>query len=181
MNIRKLTCSEPIVNELTVGDFWVWAFSDILSNRNRSLFAEFLVASALETHNQPRVEWGAVDATYYGNKIEIKCSAYLQNWQRQLSDVRFDISKKRTWGGNKNKSTSVSDCYIFCIYTQADKNKVDVLDLNSWMFYVISAQRIEKVLGQSISLSKLEELFPNVKPVRYENLKKRIHYVLGLK
>jgi hypothetical protein len=27
----------------TVGDFWRWAYSDILSNRNRSIFAKFIV------------------------------------------------------------------------------------------------------------------------------------------
>lgn len=34
--------SEPIpgLHGKTVGDFWQWAYSDILSNRNRSIFAE---------------------------------------------------------------------------------------------------------------------------------------------
>lgn len=31
----------------TVGDFWAWAFSDVLSNVNRAVLAEWLVGSAL--------------------------------------------------------------------------------------------------------------------------------------
>ena len=40
---------EPIpgANGVTVGDFWQWAYSDILSNRNRSIFAEYIVGVAL--------------------------------------------------------------------------------------------------------------------------------------
>lgn len=40
----------------TVGDFWSWAYSDILSNRNRGIFAELLVGAALAALDQPRME-----------------------------------------------------------------------------------------------------------------------------
>lgn len=33
--------------EAKVGDFWRWAMSDLLGNRNRGIFAEFLVGKAL--------------------------------------------------------------------------------------------------------------------------------------
>ncbi|MBD1846459.1 hypothetical protein H6F89_24140 [Cyanobacteria bacterium FACHB-63] len=42
--------------DVTVQDFWAWAYSNILSNRNRSIFAEFLVAAALGLTHQPRIE-----------------------------------------------------------------------------------------------------------------------------
>ena len=81
-----------------MGDFWSWAYSDILSNRNRSIFAEFIVGSALGVVDSPRVEWDAVDLRYKGKKIEVKASAYLQSWpQKKLSHIVFDIAKKRAW------------------------------------------------------------------------------------
>ena len=48
------------LEHLTLGDFWSWAYSDVLNNRNRSIFAEFVVASALGLLITPRVEWDAV-------------------------------------------------------------------------------------------------------------------------
>ncbi|MEB3356541.1 MAG: hypothetical protein VKK04_07425 [Synechococcales bacterium] len=82
---------------VTVQDFWAWAYSDILSNRNRSIFAEFLVAVALNVTHQPRVEWDAVDLRYDNKKIEVKSSAYFQSWQQEkLSLIRFDIQGNRT-------------------------------------------------------------------------------------
>ncbi len=55
MSVKKLTCDHPIVDdtETCVGDFWSWAYSDILSNRNRSIFAEFIVGSALGVVDSP--------------------------------------------------------------------------------------------------------------------------------
>ena len=46
-----------------VGDFWSWAYSDVLSNRNRSIFAEFIVGLALGTVESPRVELNYVGRT----------------------------------------------------------------------------------------------------------------------
>ncbi len=56
-----LTADTPIdgLDGLTVGDFWSWAYSDLLSNANRGVFAEFIVAVALGVHEQPRLEWPA--------------------------------------------------------------------------------------------------------------------------
>jgi hypothetical protein len=36
----------------------------ILSNKNRAVFAEFLVASALGATQKPRIEWDAVDLRF---------------------------------------------------------------------------------------------------------------------
>ena len=63
MKKAKINPNNPIIGieKRTVSDFWAWAYSDILSNRNRSIFAEFLVALALGVTDEPRVEWDAVD------------------------------------------------------------------------------------------------------------------------
>ena len=49
---------------MTVGDFWSWAYSDVLAKTIRPLLAEFLVAAALDQLHELRVEWDAVDLHY---------------------------------------------------------------------------------------------------------------------
>ncbi|MBC7812134.1 MAG: hypothetical protein H7175_13350, partial [Burkholderiales bacterium] len=93
--MKKLQPETPIegTRSLTVGDFWAWAYSDILSNANRSVLAEFLVGAALGVLDKPRKEWDAVDLRYREKKIEVKSAAYLQSWQqKQLSIIRFDFA-----------------------------------------------------------------------------------------
>jgi hypothetical protein len=63
-----------------VGDFWSWAYSDILSNTDRAVFAEFVVGTALGVTDVPSVGWDAVDLRYVDKTIEVKISAYIQSW-----------------------------------------------------------------------------------------------------
>lgn len=77
--IEKRSCQDEIlVLGATVGDFWSWAYSDILNNANRAVFAEFVVGTALGVTASPRVQWDAVDLRYDGKKIEVKSAAYIQ-------------------------------------------------------------------------------------------------------
>jgi hypothetical protein len=63
--IEKRSCQDKIpVLGVTVGDFWAWAYSDILNNTDRAIFAEFVVGTALGVTDAPRVEWDAVDLRY---------------------------------------------------------------------------------------------------------------------
>ena len=151
------------IEKCTVSDFWAWAYSDILSNRNRSIFAEFLVAFALDVTNEPRVEWDAVDIQYGNIAIEVKSAAYVQGWeQRQYSTIRFDISKKRSWNAKTNEyslgPSCYSDCYVFCVYVQTEN--VNILDINGWRFYVVPTTTINEVFGEqkSIALNRLKEI-----------------------
>ena len=70
------------IEGLTLGDFWSWAYS-VFSNLNRSVFAEFIVGSALGIIGLPRVEWRAYDFLYCGKKIEVKSAAYVQSWEQK--------------------------------------------------------------------------------------------------
>src|SRR5262252_1100889 len=73
--------------DLRLGDFWRWAFSDLVSNVTRSTLAEFLVATAVGDSRPVREEWADFDVlTPAGVRVEVKSSAYLQTWfQRQSS------------------------------------------------------------------------------------------------
>src|SRR5690348_8635943 len=73
----------PGLKDLRVIDFWRWAYSDVLSNRNRSIFAEFVVGAALGVLSKPRTEWDSVDLYYEGSRIEVKSSADIQAWKQK--------------------------------------------------------------------------------------------------
>jgi hypothetical protein len=182
----KLHPNTPIKGfyETTVLNFWQWAYSDILDNRARSIFAEFLVGHALGVTENIRHEWLDADLLYNGKKIEVKTSAYIQSWhQNNLSQIKYDIASKRSWDPRTNTLGSdvsrKSDCYVFCLYTEKDKTKSDVLDTNKWLFYVLETQKINvKYKNQkSISLNRLEK---EITPVKISELKKNLNKLLGL-
>ncbi len=169
---------------MTISDFWSWAYSDVLVNTNRSVFAEFLVGSALGVLNKPRIDWDGVDL-HYGNKtIEVKCSAYLQSWKEYPSSiVTFNIGKKTAWHAESNtyekEPTRSADCYVFCFFKELEKDKANILDTNSWDFYVIPTKRINEELHdqKSIGFKKLKSL---CKPVSYGSLKVEIEFLLNV-
>jgi len=173
------------LQEITICDFWSWAYSDVLSNRNRSIFAEFIVGAALDITDNSRVEWDAVDLRYKDFKIEVKSAAYVQSWlQKMLSPIQFDIAKKRPWDALTNEyddeQTRFSDCYVFCLYAETDYDKADVLNLNSWDFYVVSTGDLNNKFNdqKSIALSTLNKLCDSVP---YSDLKKTVDEILGLR
>ena len=151
---------EPIpgLDGRTVGDFWQWAYSDLLSNRNRSILAEFMVGVALGAVNKPRVEWDAADLCYRGFKIEVKSSADCQSWhQEKPSTIQFSIRKAVVWnpatGKYEGEPTRCADLYIFCHYPERDKAKADALDVPAWDFYVVSTATLNQQFGEAKSLS----------------------------
>jgi hypothetical protein len=148
----------PGLNGSTVGDFWRWAYSDVLSNRNRSIFAEFITAVAIGAVDHPRVEWDAVDLRYRGFKIEVKSSAFRQSWfQKRPSTVRFSVRKAVVWnpetGEYEGVPTRAASVYIFCLYTGRDKAKANVLDLSEWEFYVALTTALNREFGDAKSIS----------------------------
>ncbi len=158
---NKIPFSQPIIGATshTVGSFWQWAYSDILSNRNRSIFTEYLVGCAIGVVDEGvREEWASHDLLYNGKKIEIKSSAYLQAWpQKALSKPRFDIAKKSAFDAEKgNYSTQPSlnaDYFVFCLFATNSMDGANVLDINQWRFFVVSTDDINLLLGNPKSLS----------------------------
>lgn len=186
-NRSKLNPSDRIIGlpETTISDFWSWAYSDIMTNANRSVFAEFLVASALGVTDKPRIEWDAYDLEYKSKKIEVKCSAYLQSWaQKRPSKIIFDIAKKRILDTDTNTYSDIpirpADCYVFCLFKEQDPDKADVLNLAQWKFYVVATEKIEKKFGdqKSIGLKAIQKI---CKPVRYHGIKDIIDDQLRVK
>ena len=174
----------PGLHGLTIGNFWAWAYSDILDNRNRSIFAEYLVAVALDVADHPRIEWNAYDLIYRSYKIEVKASAFLQSWQQaSLSQIKFDVAEKQGWDAATNTYADEprrgSDCYVFCVYAETDPTAVNVLNVQKWDFYVIPTARLNAKLGnqKSISLAPLASL---CEAVDFAILRPSVDNALGL-
>ena len=123
--IEKRSCHDEIpLLGATVGDFWAWAYSDILNNTDRAVFAEFVVGMALGVTDAPRVEWDAVDLRYGSKTIEVKSSAYVQSWHQDQdppSQISFDLKERLSWDAATNtyrvEPSRAADCYLFCVYT----------------------------------------------------------------
>lgn len=56
--------------------FYRWNSGNLLENRTRGAFAEWLVHQALGIQSEFREEWAPVDAEIDGLTIEIKSAAY---------------------------------------------------------------------------------------------------------
>ena len=169
----NLTGNEPFKNgheatEFRLRDFWAWQASDLLDNTLRGALAEFIVAKALGVSTaESRKDWGPYDIVYDGHhNIEVKASAYLQSWeQSKPSQIKFSIRPAREWipkKGYTDKIIRLSDIYIFCLFTETDREKADPLNLDQWEFYMISTDIInEKCKEQkTITLNSLLKLSP---------------------
>jgi hypothetical protein len=155
MKPKRLKPNDPIpgMRETVVGDFWSWGFSNPLVNKDRGVFAEFIVGHALGVVDGVRLTgWEAFDFVYEGSGIEVKSSAYIQAWpQKQLSKPSFDVEAKGAyddelgrWDPEKRRRSSA---YGFCLYPEADREKVNILDVLAWRFYVVPTQQIDAQPG----------------------------------
>src|SRR5579862_9567046 len=168
----------------TKSEYFEWAYSDLLSNRNRGIIAEFLVGRALDCHSSHRIEWDACDlTTKSGHKIEVKASGYLQSWpQSKPSQLKFDISEKKGWDSATNisalESSRSADIYVFCIFESLDAEHANPLDASQWSFVVIPTRVLnERLPGQKSALiSTLDKL---ANRIRYDDLRAAVESGFG--
>lgn len=149
--------------------FWQWSASDLVSNAQRGVLAEYLVAQAVGAAGGVRTEWDAFDVlTPGGIKIEVKSSAYVQAWsQSDYSKITFDIAPKRSWDAGTNRSSDKplrsADVYVFAIHAHKDQGTLDPLDFGQWEFYVLSTGVLDerRRTQKSITLGSLLKLDPH--------------------
>ncbi len=182
---NKLTSNEQFIFNkknlpLNVLDFWKWSASDLLTNRQRGILAEFIVASSLNLTNKPREEWDEYDLiTHEGIKIEVKSASYIQSWeQEEYSKINFGIQPTIKWNGNQrtNEKVRQSDVYIFCLLAHKDYKTINPLDLSQWEFYILTTDVLNKKVPKqkTISLSSLLSLSP--KKVTYQDIRTSFNY-----
>ncbi|MDQ3031387.1 MAG: hypothetical protein M3Y87_03150 [Myxococcota bacterium] len=159
----------------TVSDFWRWAYSDLVSNSNRALVAEYLVTRALGATSRPRIEWDAVDVVIDGVKVEVKCAGYVQTWaQKKPSMIRFDIGSKLGWDAATNTTATVAarsaDVYVFCLHAHRERETLDVLDLAQWELYVLPRRMLDAKLPTQRTASLTTLVRIGAQRVPYEAL-----------
>lgn len=170
----------------TTKDFWSWAYSDLLTNIPRAVFAEWLVGSALDVVGGIRPSWGAYDLDYANARIEVKSSSYIQGWaQKRETKPDFDIARK-TADELQSDGAWVydpvprrrADVYVFCLYAERDPKKADAADIGSWEFYVLATPEIDERFGdqKKIRLSRIREIQV---PVGYDELRERVDEALS--
>lgn len=154
----------------TMLNFWSWAYSDLIRNVNRGVFAEFVVREAMNTQcrNTPprtdfRVSMDAYDLlSPDGIRVEVKSSAYIQAWESEHpARISFRIAPAKSLDSSGNYSADSqycrhSDVYVFCVWTAMSREQ-NILDLSLWDFYVIAT----KTLDQKV---------PNQKTITFQSL-----------
>lgn len=175
--------------DVALHDYWSWSGSDLLSNLQRGVMAEFLVAHALGTAKKPRREWGTFAVrTCEGHGVAVKSAAYWQSWpQAEPSAIGFDIAPRRwSWDPETNETATydpprrTAKAYVFCLLgSRADQNP-DPLDIDQWRFLVLATAKLdaERPKQKKISLNPLLTLEP--RDVSYADLRQAIEAVIRL-
>ena len=146
---------------LTMADFWKWAYSDLSNHLQRTMLAEYIVASALNIAEKKCNRTNKVQASYDlltkdGFRITIKSAAYIQSPEAEHPDcISFSIMSPP--GQNRR----CSDIYIFCLYKGMAEND-SPLNLDLWEFYVIKSSVLDekKPTQKTITLPSLMRLQP---------------------
>ena len=150
-----LVGGKPI--SITMNDYWRWAYSDLADSHNRSVMAEFIVASSIgaahldtDTSRSAWKQYSLLSPDGY--KLEVQSAAYVQSWDTEHPDhVSFQIAPLQR----------KSDVYIFCIYKAMEKDE-SPLDLDLWEFYVLPTSVLDemKPVQKTITLPSLMKLEP---------------------
>lgn len=124
-------------------DFWKWAYSNVLDNAERGIFAEYLVSIAVNSCAKARENWAKYDViSEEGITIEVKTSAFIQTWgQEKLSSIRFGIAETQGYDKNTNSYEKIkkrqAQVYVFCLQNATNQESINVLDMSQWEFYVL--------------------------------------------
>lgn len=162
---------QPVI----VSDFWAWSMSRLLADGPRADLAEFIVRMALdESITIPKRGWGECDIVCRnGIRVEVKCSSFLQEWERSsISRPVFSVAKTvncdvaevdgsyRYVGRDGSAAKRRSDVYVFCLFSNHDRNTADPIKLEQWNFYVAATALIDKKLGdkKTASIATLERI-----------------------
>ena len=140
---------------MNLTEFYSWNSGNLLENRTRGAFAEWLVHQALGIESQYREEWAPVDATTAnGTTLEIKSAAYEQSWEQLApSRIVFSITQR------------VADLYVFCLLSGREP-----VDTTAWTFWVVPTAELPE--QDSIALEPLKAFAGDV--VGYSELRSTI-------
>lgn len=151
--------------DATVLDFWRWALGDLRMNNARGYLVEYLIARAVGSTDQRRIEWGAQDVTAPdGTKIEVKSTGYLQSWtQRKPSTPSFSFTgAKSTWDDKSGTWSPGSegrvDVWVFALHTCKDHASYRPLAVDQWIFWAVPHAVIEDLGQKTGGLATIERI-----------------------
>ena len=193
---QRLDGCEPIIDEegtvvSSVGDFWSWAYSNVIDNAERGALAEYIVAKGLGVADNVRINWDKYDLlTKEGISVEVKSSGYIQSWeQKGFSSPGFGIQPTHGWDSITNtyseEAYRQAQVYVFCLHSYKDQEIVNPLDIAQWEFYILPTEVLNEELKEQkrVSLSTLirigaqkcrfEEIYDVVKQCAAYNSEKR--------
>lgn len=185
------SAGELIHPDANLQNFWEWYGSDILSNTERGVFAEYIVAHAVGDESvmtDAREGWESYDLlSSDGTKVEVKSSAYIQSW-RQMSESNpiFDIARKLAWDANtdtfSDEQVRSSDIYVFCLYNRrasVSPNTLNPLDVAQWDFFILPTSVLDRKVPKqkTISLGGLDSL--GARKVSFEQIHDTIREMLA--
>ena len=138
---------------------------------------------SIDALQSPRVEWDRCDLIYREKLIEVKASAYIQSWpQTRLSTISFDIGAHRGWDAGTNSSykepVRCADCYIFCLFSDRERERCDVTDIARWQFYVVASAVLNRrfAVQKRAGLSSIEKV---AAPVAFEGIRDEVDKLLA--
>ena len=153
-----------------VEGFAAWASGNLVDNRTRGIFAEWLVGQALGciklgAHRQ---EWDAIDLRYRGLGVEVKASGRGQAWpQDKPSPIRFNISPTANpWFAESTDceeleaARRLADIYGFCLHGSFPATSEEVADVKTWQFWVVPTATLDQKFEaqKSVGMTRLDEL-----------------------
>ena len=169
---------------LNVEEFQRWALGDLVDNRNRGIFAEWLVGQALGVISEcdVRHEWDAYDLLYRKIiRVEVKASGRSQTWNlNEPSKPNFNIAPRwRHWVAETDvwivhdQPVRFADVYVFCLHEPVPATNENVRDPASWKFWVIPKWTLDNELGdqKTVGLATLARL---VAPIRWSEIKDEV-------
>jgi hypothetical protein len=185
----------PSLSNLTLLDFWRWAFSDLCDDDLKGIFAEWLVHRLLGVQSSRRISWANSDVITSGVRLEVKATSYWQSWKvldemgrpyaKPLYDVPADASAIRFSGLAARNAVGVADqsksrelksqIYVFAFQHERDISRWNAMDLSQWEFYVIRAEELAKIAGRNVALKKLR---PNYGPLTASEFTKRANALI---
>jgi hypothetical protein len=176
---------------IDINGFQKWATGNLVDNRNRGIFAEWMVGEALGCIDGDdfRVEWDSFDLLYGDLKVEVKASGLSQTWNLHNATVPkstitphkwswvtereapkavadgLEVEHRRSgWWIENNPPSRPADVYVFCLHEALPATNENVADTDTWKFWVVATRTLDEVLrGQkTLGLKKLDSLAPRI-------------------
>jgi hypothetical protein len=163
----------------TVGDFWAWAYTDLLDSMTRGTLAEYIVKTALSIDAPVRDNGSAFDLLYGDKGIQVKSSSAVQRWTKAASPrISFGVKLTRPYVSEDDsygEPIRSGDCWIFCVLRPSSRDldaaRGEMLDVAKWRFWAVPTRWLP-VGRNSITLDALRR--PIARMVDYDHLREAV-------